>query len=91
MEKLNLKSVSIKEIDGSVREVDFDFQGLANYIYNQTRDIGELELARELYQMGEVALDSGGANAIKGYIQQAFNAVVQEALNPLLDKIINSK
>ena len=62
---------------------------MANFILNKTKDIGELELARELYKSGEIELDKEKAMALKAYIGEAFGAVVQESLYPELDEIIN--
>ena len=86
---MNLKEIEIKGIDRICQTIKFDYKGLANYIFNNTKDIGELELARELYKKGYIELDKEKAMALKAYIGEAFGAVVQESLYPELDKIIN--
>ena len=88
---MNLKKIQIKGIDGNTTMVDFDYKGLANYIFSKTKDIGELEIARELYKEGSIELDKENAMALKAYIGEAFGAVVQESLYPELDKIINQE
>lgn len=90
MKKVNLQKVTVELIDDSKQEVEFDYKGLANYVFGNTRDIGELELARALYKTGEVELDAKTAAALKGYVQDAFVPVIQEAVNKILDEIINS-
>ena len=89
--KLKLKEIEVTKIDGSKQKLKLDYKGLANYIFNQTKDLGELELARELYKEGELEVDRETAIALKKYIGECFNAVVQEALFPILDKIINEE
>lgn len=81
----------MKDIEGVETEINLDYQGLANYIFNQTKDLGELELARNLYKKGVIEIDSNSAEALKTYIHEAFNASVHEAIFPKLDSIINSK
>lgn len=81
----------MKDIEGIETEINLDYQGLANYIFNQTKDLGELELARNLYKKGVIEIDSNSAEALKTYIHEAFNASVHEAIFPKLDSIINSK
>lgn len=81
----------MKDIEGIETEINLDYQGLANYIFNQTKDLGELELARNLYKKGVIEIDSNSAEALKTYIHEAFNASVHEAIFPKLDNIINSK
>lgn len=90
MKKVNLQKVTLILIDDSKQEVEFDYKGLANYVFGKTRDIGELELARSLYKKGEVELNAETATALKGYVQEAFAPVVQEAVNKILEEIINS-
>ncbi len=91
MKKIDFKKANLKGVDGKIATVDLDYQGLANFIFNQTKDLGELELARELYKNGMLDVDARRAQALKNYIQGAFSASVHEALFPVLDEIINSK
>lgn len=69
---LELKQIEITGVDGKKEKLDFDYKGLANFIFNNTKDIGELELARELYKSGEIELDKEKATALKSYIGQAL-------------------
>lgn len=89
--KIDLRKITMKDIEGIETEINLDYQGLANYIFNQTKDLGELELARNLYKKGVIEIDSNSAEALKTYIHEAFNASVHEAIFPKLDSIINSK
>ena len=62
---------------------------LGNSIYNETVDLGELELAREIYLGGEIDVDPAKAAIIRRYIDGGYRAFVKEALIPVLDNIIN--
>ena len=59
----------------------------------KVKDLGELELARELYKEGDLEVDKETATALKKYIGEAFGAIVLESLLPKLqdlkDKLIN--
>lgn len=91
--KLKLKEIEVTTIDGSKQKLELDYKGLANYIFNQTKDLGELELARELYKKGEIEVDVEILDSIELYSKEAFGALVLESLLPKLqdlkDKLIN--
>lgn len=91
--KLKLKEIEVTKIDGSKQKLKLDYKGLANYIFNQTKDLGELELARELYKKGEIEVDVEILDSIELYSKEAFGALVLESLLPKLqdlkDKLIN--
>ena len=82
MKKLNFKSVQVTDIDGTVKELDFSKE-IGNLIFRTTKDLGELETAREIYQKGEIEVDAKTAGMIKKYIDESFVAFAKEALNPL--------
>ena len=82
MKKLNFKSVQVTDIDGTVKEMDLSKE-IGNIIFRTTKDLGELETAREIYQKGEIEVDDKTADMIKKYIDENFVAFAKEALNPL--------
>lgn len=53
--KVNFKNIQVKDIEGNNSTVDIA-KMLGNVIYQKTADLGELELAREIYKNGEVEL-----------------------------------
>ena len=57
MKKLNFKSVPVTDIDGTVKEMDLSKE-IGNIIFRTTKDLGELEIAREIYQKGETEADA---------------------------------
>ena len=90
MVKVNLKKVAVKGIDGTVKEIDFSKE-IGNAIYNTTKDIGELDLAREIYHTGNVELTKEQAIIVQAIVDQNFLAWAKEPLLAELNKIINSK
>ncbi|MEG0648056.1 MAG: hypothetical protein RR471_12935 [Bacteroides sp.] len=62
---------------------------LGNVIYNNTPDLGEMELGREIYRNGEVDIDAQQAVVLNKYIRMGLVAFIQESVCPILDNIIN--
>ncbi len=88
--KINFRKIKVTAIDRTTKEFDLS-QELANDIYNNTQDVGELELARNLYNQGEIEVDAAKAVILNKYIRKDFKAFIAEAVCPMLDNIINSK
>lgn len=86
--KINFKEIGVKDIEGKTIDKDFSKE-VGNSIFAGTKDLGELELAREIYQHGEVEIGKDQAMAIRSYVQRDFYAWAQEAIVPILDEIIN--
>lgn len=82
MKKLNFKSVQVNDIDGTVKDLDFSKE-IGNLIFRTTKNLGELEIAREIYQKGKIEVDEKTAEMIKNYIDENFVAFAKEALIPL--------
>ena len=88
--KIDFRKIEVKDIEGDNSTLDMAKE-LGNTIYKKTADLGELDLARDIYKNGEVELDAGQASVLIKYVREGFLAFVQEAVCPLLDEIINSK
>ena len=88
--KIDFRKIEVKDIEGNNNPLDIS-KTLGNAIYNGTADLGELELAREIYKAGEVEVDPGQASILIKYVQGTFLAFVQEAVCPVLEEIINPK
>lgn len=87
--KIDFRKIELKDVEGIPFMMDVAKE-LGNSIYNETVDLGELELAREIYLKGEIDVDPAKAEVIKRYIDGGYRAFVKEALIPVLDNIINS-
>lgn len=78
--KIDFRNIQVKDIEGNNSTVDIA-KMLGNTIYQKTADLGELELAQNIYKNGEVELSPEQAERIKEYVKTNFVAVVQIAVN----------
>lgn len=90
MKKIDFKKVEVTDIEGNKTALDISKE-LGNQIYKKTGDLGELELAREIYKNGEVEIDEAQATALSRYIKEGFLAFVQEPLCKKLDNLFTTK
>ena len=81
--KIDFRNIQVKDIEGNNSTVDIA-KMLVNAIYQKTADLGELELAQQIYKNGEVELSTNQAERIKEYVRTNFVAVVQIAVNEAL-------
>lgn len=87
---IDFKNINIKDIEGNDKAVDVS-KDLANVLYNTAITKEGLEIAKTIYNNGEVEVSKNLAEAIKQLINGNFLAVIQESLNPILDNIISSE
>ena len=81
--KIDFRKIQVKDIEGNNSTVDIA-KMLGNAIYQKTADLGELELAQQIYKNGEVEVSPEQAESIKKYGSTGFVAVVQVAVNEAL-------
>lgn len=84
--KIDFRKLEVEDIEGNKSTVDIS-KMLGNAIYQKTVDLGELELAQDIYKNGEVELSSEQVGNIKGYVSTGFVAFVQIAVNKALEEI----
>ena len=53
--KIDFRKIEVKDIEGKENSLDIS-KMLGNAIYQKTSDLGELELAQNIYKNGEVEL-----------------------------------
>ena len=82
--KIDFREIQVKDIEGNNSTVDIA-KMLGNVIYQKTADLGELELAREIYKNGEVELTQEQVECVKSYVKTGFVAFVQEAVIAMLE------
>ena len=83
--KIDFRKIQVKDIEGNNTVEPFDISKvLGNTIYQKTADLGELELAQNIYKNGEVELSPEQAERIKEYVKTNFVAIVQAAVNEAL-------
>lgn len=81
--KIDFREIQVKDIEGNNSTVDIA-KMLGNAIYQRTADLGELELAQNIYKNGEVEVSPEQAESIKKYVSTGFVAFVQVAVNKAL-------
>lgn len=81
--KIDFRKIQVKDIEGNNSTVDVS-KTFSNVIYQNTGDIGELELAREMYKNGIVELSPEQANSLKRYTPAFEKAITQVAVNEAL-------
>lgn len=86
--KIDFRTIQVKDIEGNNSTFDIS-KMLGNAIYQKTADLGELELAQQIYKNGIVELSPEEAERIKEYVKSNFVAVVQVAVNEALSSINN--
>ena len=79
--KIDFREIQVKDIEGNNSTVDIA-KMLGNAIYQKTADLGELELAQNIYKNGEVEVSP--EQSIKKYVSTGFVAFVQVAVNEAL-------
>ena len=91
MKKLNFKAVPTRDIEGNLEPRDISKE-LGNFIYRETSDLGELDLAQRIYKNGEIEATDEEIEIIRKYINSGYKAFVKKAfeemvsmLNKLLD------
>ena len=62
--KIDFREIQVKDIEGNNSTVDIA-KMLGNAIYQKTADLGELELAQNIYKSGEVEVSPEQAESIK--------------------------
>ena len=88
--KIDFRKIMVKDIEG--KKVPHDFsKEMGNAIFSTTKDIGELDLARDIYHKGEVDMTKEQAQMVKALADRNFFAWAKEAIFPALDLIINFK
>ena len=84
MKKLNFKAVPTRDIEGNLEPRDISKE-LGNFIYRETSDLGELDLAQRIYKDGEVEVNDDEIEIIKKYIDNAYKAFVKKAFEEMLN------
>lgn len=88
--KIDFKNVIVKDIEGAEETIDMSKE-LGKILYKSAISKEGLDLARDIYDNGEVELDVETAKAVKQIVINSFLAVIQEALVPELDSIIDQE
>lgn len=72
--KIDFRKIEVTDIEGNKSTIDVS-QKFANAVYQNTGDIGELEIAREIYLNGVVDLTPEQAESLKKYADLFVRAI----------------
>jgi hypothetical protein len=86
MKKLNFKAVPTRDIEGNLEPRDISKE-LGNYIYSETSDLGELDLAQRIYKDGEVEANESEIEIIRKYIDSGYKAFVKKAFEEMVSDV----
>lgn len=86
MKKLNFKSVPTRDIEGNLEPRDISKE-LGNFIYRETSDLGELDLAQRIYKDGEIEVNESEIEIIRRYINNGYKAFVKKAFEEMVSDI----
>lgn len=84
--KIDFRKIEVTDIEGNKSTIDVS-QKFANAVYQNTGDIGELELAREMYKNGNVDLTPEQADSLKKYAQLFVRAIDRYSVIEALSKL----
>lgn len=83
LKKVDFTKITVENIEGGREKIDFSKQ-LGNAIYNQSKDLGEVELAREIYKNGTVELTEEQCKMILGYTSN-YPYIIQKGFKEVLE------
>lgn len=86
MKKLNFKAAPTRDIEGNLEPRDISKE-LGNYIYRETSDLGELDLAQRIYKDGEVEANESEIEIIRKYIDSGYKAFVKKAFEEMVSDV----
>lgn len=76
--KIDFRNLPVRDLEGELKPRDISKE-LGNYIYAETSDLGELDLAQRIYKDGCVELTDEEAGAVEKYINKGYKAFVKKA------------
>lgn len=86
MKKLNFKAVPCRDIEGNIEPRDISKE-LGNFIYRETSDLGELDLAQRIYKNGEIEATDEEVEVIRKYINSGYKAFVKKAFEEMVSDV----
>jgi len=75
---VDFSSIMVEDIEGKLQKSDLSMV-LGNMIYSQSKDIGEAELARDIYKNGRVEISKEQSEVIKKF-SESFTFPAKSAI-----------
>ena len=83
--KVDFRNLPVRDIEGNLCPRDIAKE-LGNMIYNETADLGELDLAQRIYREGCVDLTDEETQTVRRYIEKGYKAFVKKAFNEAINQ-----
>ena len=80
---VNFSAIDVMNIEDKPERLDLSKQ-LGNLIYSQSKDIGEAELARDMYKHGRIEIDKEKAEIVMKFTEN-FSFPVREAIKKAVE------
>lgn len=88
--KIDFKKIIVTDIDGTQETIDISKE-IGQLLYRTAIRQEGLDIAKTLYNEGELEVDAFTAKALKQLISTNFLAIIQNAIIPTLEDIISSE
>lgn len=82
--EIDFRNLPVRDIEGNLSPRDISKE-LGNYIYGETSDLGELDLAQRIYKEGHVELTPEEVETVRRYIEKGYKAFIKRAFNEVIN------
>lgn len=83
--KIDFRKIELTDLEGNKSTVDVS-KAFGNAIYQNTGDLGELNLAQDIYRKGEVDISPEQAKSLKKYTQLFTRVIDRIAVSNALSQ-----
>lgn len=83
--KVDFRNLPVRDIEGNLCPRDIAKE-MGNMIYNETADLGELDLAQRIYREGCVDLTDEETQTVRRYVEKNYKAFVKRAFDEAVDE-----
>lgn len=81
--KIDFRKIQVKDLAGNIDIVDVS-KVFGNVVFNNTPDIEEYELSKQIYHDGEVDISEEQAKSLVRYTQAFEKVIIREAVKDVL-------
>lgn len=84
--KIDFRKIQVKDLAGNIDTVDIS-KVFGNVVFNNTPDIAEYELSKQIYHDGEVDITEEQAKNLVKYAEAFDRVIIREAVKSALSNI----
>ncbi len=81
--KIDFRKIQVKDLAGNIDIVDVS-KVFGNVVFNNTPDIAEYELSKQIYHDGEVDISEEQAKSLVRYTQAFEKVIIRETVKDVL-------